>query len=289
MSEVVDPRKRLTEIKQLLLQSEKQIVRALPRHLDPARMFRVYLTAVQTTPALFECTNLSIIGAVMQAAQLGLSLDPRFVEAFLIPRRNKHQQNVKVAAFQTGYKGLRKLALNGDPNLRDIYARVVHERDLFEFTYEPEKLVHSPAFDSEPGALRVAYAKAVWKDGYTRVLLATPAIIAKARESSDAARRNDSPWDVHTDMMWAKTALRRLCESLTLSTESPLAKAFHFEDSDKGGEDGVTLEPSEAASGNGAAAASPLDRVADDAAPAPAGTRGGKKGAPAAPPPQDTA
>jgi recombination protein RecT len=281
MSEIVDPRKRLTEIKQLLLQSEKQIVRALPRHLDPARMFRVYLTAVQTTPALFECTNLSIIGAVMQAAQLGLSLDPRFVEAFLIPRRNKYQQNVKVAAFQTGYKGLRKLALNGDPNLRDIYARVVHERDIFEFTYEPEKLVHSPALDAKPGALRVAYAKAVWKDGYTRVLLATPAIIAKARESSDAARKEGSPWDVHPDMMWAKTALRRLCESLTLSTESPLAKAFHFEDSDKGGEDGVTLEPTET-NGGGTVAANPLDRVADEAAP----TAGkGKKGAaPAAAP-----
>jgi len=237
-NEIVPARQKMANLRALLTSEKvtKQIMAALPRHIDGQRLFRVYLTAVQTTPRILDCDPISVVGAVIQAAQVGLSLDNVFGEGFLIPRWNKNTQG-HVANFQTGYKGLRKLALQSDKGIRDIYARVVHQNDRFEYSYEPKHLVHTPCEDPDArGPLKYAYAKVIWKeDGYDRFVVVTSAEIKKAQASSDAYKKDYGPWVENPEAMWAKTALRRLCETLTLSAETELARAMVAEDADAGG------------------------------------------------------
>ena len=51
---------------------EPEIRRALPAVLTPERFTRMALSAINNTPALAECTPMSFIAAMMNAAQLGL-------------------------------------------------------------------------------------------------------------------------------------------------------------------------------------------------------------------------
>jgi recombination protein RecT len=244
-NEIIPARQKMASLRSLLMSDkvQAQILSALPRHIDGKRLFRVYLTAVQTTPRILECDPVSVIGAVIQAAQVGLSLDNVFGEGYLIPRWNKNT-NTFVCGFQTGYKGLRKLARDSDSKIRDIYARVVFENDQFEYAYEPAKLAHRPTDSEVRGALKYAYAKVIWHSkevgNYDRFVVIGAPEIKKAMAASDAAKKGYGPWIDNTEAMWAKTALRRLCDTLTLSADSDLAKAMVSEDSEDAGRHALT-------------------------------------------------
>jgi len=49
-----------------------EIAKALPSVITPERFTRMVLSALSTTPKLAECTPKSFLGAMMNAAQLGL-------------------------------------------------------------------------------------------------------------------------------------------------------------------------------------------------------------------------
>lgn len=237
---------KLKTLRSELLRSKKEILTALPNHLDAERMFRLYLTCAQVTPRLGDCVPISVVGAVMQAAQLGLSLENVLGESYLIPRRNKHMGGAYVAHFQIGYKGLRKLARQADADLRDIFAVPVFKNDIFDYELGlTPALTHKPSKQGNRGHLICAYAVAWWKDEYKRFFVADEDVITKARESSDAFKRaardatNDSPWHTHPEAMWQKTAIIRLCGQMTLSSDSMLARALVAEQ-----HDGSTLRSS---------------------------------------------
>src|SRR5262249_8718109 len=80
---------KVQSLRLLLDKSKDQIKLALPKHLTAERLLRVALTAVQRTPALLECDQLSIVGSVVQAAQLGLEPDGILGLAYLVPYFNK--------------------------------------------------------------------------------------------------------------------------------------------------------------------------------------------------------
>jgi recombination protein RecT len=222
---------KVTTLRQLMIKSEQQILKALPRQIDSSRMFRVYLTAVQTTPGLVECDPLSVLGAVLQSAQFGLSLDTVLGESFLIPRWNKHR-GCKVAQFQVGYKGYVKLMRNADKDLRDVFAHTVHEQDVFEWELGMEPIIkaHRPPLQNRGDPIG-AYAVAVWQDGYKRFELVDQEQIERVLASSDSYQRakrdnGDSPWLSHKPAMYRKTALRQLGNRMPLSAENDLVKAM---------------------------------------------------------------
>ena len=142
-----------------------QIRAALPRHLTAERMLRVVMTAVQKTPRLLECSERSLIGAVVEASQLGLEPDGVRGLAYLIPRRNR-KTNTYEAQLQIGYKGLIDLARRSG-QIQTITAEVVYQKDAFRVVkgLHPD-LVHEPAWNEpDPGPVIGAYAVAVLKDG----------------------------------------------------------------------------------------------------------------------------
>ena len=86
---------------------ESEIRRALPTVLTPERFTRSALSAINNTPSLADCTPMSFIAALMNAAQLGLEPNTPLGQAYLIPYKNK---GVLECQFQLGYKGLIDLA-----------------------------------------------------------------------------------------------------------------------------------------------------------------------------------
>jgi recombination protein RecT len=86
--------KRPPSLADLLQQSKSQIALALPKHLTPDRMARLFLTALRTTPKLAQCTPDSFLASIMTLAQLGLEPNTPLGQAYLIPRKNNKRGGV---------------------------------------------------------------------------------------------------------------------------------------------------------------------------------------------------
>lgn len=68
------------------------------------------ISAVQTTPALQECTNPSILSAALLGEALNLSPSPQLGQFYMVPFDNG-KKGCKEAQFQLGYKGYIQLAI----------------------------------------------------------------------------------------------------------------------------------------------------------------------------------
>ena len=80
---------------------EPEIKKALPSVMTPERFTRIALSALNNTPALQQCTPMSFIAALLNAAQLGLEPNTPLGHAYLIPYKNK---GILECQFQIGYK-----------------------------------------------------------------------------------------------------------------------------------------------------------------------------------------
>ena len=74
------------------------------------RFISSIVSAVQTTPALQECTNPSILSAALLGEALNLSPSPQLGQYYLVPFNNR-KKGCKEAQFQLGYKGYIQLAI----------------------------------------------------------------------------------------------------------------------------------------------------------------------------------
>lgn len=200
---------QMATIMDLLEQSKNQFAKALPKHLTVDRLLRIAVTTIRTNEKLMRCTPYSLVGAIMQAAQLGLEPDGILGQAYLIPYGTEAQ-------FQVGYKGLIALARRSG-EVKSLSAHVVFENDVFEFAYgTEEKLKHVPNFKNDRGKKIVAYAIAHFKDGGYAFDVMTEEEIAKTRKSSKA---KSGPWFDWEEEMWRKTVTKRLAKYLPLSVE----------------------------------------------------------------------
>ena len=80
---------RSMSIADLIKAMAPEIKKALPEVITPERFTRMALSALNTTPKLQECTQMSFLAALMNAAQLGLEPNTPLGQAYLIPFNNK--------------------------------------------------------------------------------------------------------------------------------------------------------------------------------------------------------
>lgn len=113
--------KKSMSIADMIKVMEPQIKKALPEVITPERFTRMALSALNTTPKLNECTPMSFLAALMNAAQLGLEPNTPLGQAFLIPYNNKGEMECQ---FQLGYKGLIDLSYR-NPNMQIITAHII--------------------------------------------------------------------------------------------------------------------------------------------------------------------
>jgi len=192
-----------------------EIEKALPKHMDADRMARIALTTIRTNPKLLECSVPSLLGAVMQAAQLGL--EPGLIgHCYLVPFKNGKTGQTDVQ-FIIGYKGMIDLARRSG-QIENIYAHAVYSNDEFDYELGLEpKLKHKPYMEGDRGEFIGAYAVAHFKDGGYQFEFMPKSEIDKRRKRSKAA--NNGPWVTDFEEMAKKTVIRHMWKYLPISVE----------------------------------------------------------------------
>ena len=187
----------------------KQFATALPKHINTDRFVRIAITTIRQNPKLAQCSQESLLGALMVSAQLGL--EPGTLgQCYLIPYGRECQ-------FQIGYKGMIEL-LRRSGQLKDIYAYSVYENDDFEITYGLDRnLIHKPNLANK-GNFLGCYCVAILKDD-TRAFeyMTKEEIEAHAKKFSKTF--GNGPWKTDFEAMAHKTVVKKMLKWLPLSVE----------------------------------------------------------------------
>ena len=193
-------------ISDMIKAMEPEIKKALPDVITPERFTRMALSALNTTPKLQECSQMSFLGALMNAAQLGLEPNTPLGQAYLIPYKNKGRLECQ---FQVGYKGLLDMVYR-NPEIQTVQAQCVYENDEFEYELGLEpKLIHKPAI-GDRGALILVYA--LWKSkngGFGFEVMSKADVDNHARKFSQSFGSSYSPWKTNYEEMAKKTVIKR--------------------------------------------------------------------------------
>jgi recombination protein RecT len=194
-----------------------QILQALPKSkgMDVERLNRITLTTIKTNPKLLECSIESLLGSVLQSAQLGL--EPNLLgSCYFIPYKGQ-------VSFQIGYRGLIDLATRKGEVLT-IVAKEVRAGDTFHYEYgKNEDLKHIPAPHDQRGEITHVYAYAHLKNGAFTFDVMHVSEIEKVRNEHSQAYKFDSKgsiWVKHYEAMAKKTVIKRLVKYLPISVET---------------------------------------------------------------------
>ncbi len=212
----VTENKQPKNMKDWIVAMKPQIEAALPSVITTERFTRMALTAVSSNPKLANCTPKSFMGALMNAAQLGLEPNTPLGQAYLIPYKNKGVDEVQ---FQIGYKGLVELA-HRSGEFKNIEARVVYENDEFEYEYGLEpKLTHRPAKSNRGKPIYYYAVFTLVNGGFGFEVMSKEDIDIHKNKYSQAAGSKYSPWNTAYDSMAKKTVLKQVLKYAPIKTE----------------------------------------------------------------------
>lgn len=200
----------------LIKAMEPEIKKALPSVITPERFTRMALSTLNTTPKLMECSQMSFLGALMNAAQLGLEPNTVLGQAYLIPYKNKGNMECQ---FQIGYKGLIDLAYRND-KMQNIQAHCVYENDQFEYELGLDsKLKHIPAL-KDRGELILVYAMyKLTNGGYGFEVMSKEDIDNHAKKYSQSFSSSYSPWKTNYEEMAKKTVVKKLLKYAPIKSD----------------------------------------------------------------------
>lgn len=188
------------------------------------------VSAVQTTPALQECTNPSILSAALLGEALNLSPSPQLGQFYMVPFKNK-KKGVTEAQFQLGYKGYIQLAIRSG-YYKKLNVIAIKEGELIRYNPLEEEIEVSLIEDDierEETPTAGYYAMFEYENGFKKSMywskkkmLAhadkySAAFSAKSSELLEAGKIPDSEkwkyssfWYKDFDGMAMKTMLRQL-------------------------------------------------------------------------------
>lgn len=188
------------------------------------------VSAVQTTPALQECTNPSILSAALLGEVLNLSPSPQLGQFYMVPFKNK-KKGVTEAQFQLGYKGYIQLAIRSG-YYKKLNVLAIKEGELIRYNPLEEEIEVSLIEDDierEETPTAGYYAMFEYENGFKKSMywskkkmLAhadkySAAFSAKSLELLEAGKIPDSEkwkyssfWYKDFDGMAMKTMLRQL-------------------------------------------------------------------------------
>jgi recombination protein RecT len=199
-----------------------QLTEALPKSagMSVERLNRITLTTLKTNPKLLECSIESLLGAVLQSAQL--NLEPNLLgSCYFIPYKGQ-------VSFQIGYKGLIDLVTRKGEVLT-IVAKEVRTGDFFHYEYgKNEDLKHVPAPHDQRGEITHFYAYAHLKNGAFTFDVMHVSEVEQVRNEHSQAFKYDSKgsiWVKHYEAMAKKTVIKRLIKYLPISVETQSAVA----------------------------------------------------------------
>lgn len=194
----------------LIYSYKDKFAAALPSVITPERFARIAANAVAANPSLAKCSQTSLIGALLCAAQAGLEPNTSLGQAYIIPYGEKAQ-------FQISYKGLIELA-HRSGQLKDISAHVVYEGDTFEYELGLEpKLKHVPAMSDRGKATWVYAVYHLNSGGYGFEVMSVEDINNHRRQYSKV--RGTSPWDTSWEEMAKKTVVKKALKYAPMASD----------------------------------------------------------------------
>lgn len=205
---------QLVTIDEYLKKNEHLIVRALNNTISPERFLAV-ISIVMQSSALQGCSQNSLVAAVLQTVQVGLT-PGALAHVYYVPFMNK---NVREVQMIIGFKGLIEL-VNRSKEASILGAECVFEKDQFQYEQGLNPVLrHIPAQGDRGSFVGVyAIAKNMLANEKTFVFL-NKEEVQKVRNASKAGNSDFSPWVKWFDEMAKKTAIKRLCKNLPLSVE----------------------------------------------------------------------
>lgn len=172
----------------------------------------------QRNPALLKCNRNSVLQAVMNIAQVGLTLNPVKSEAYLIPRWSKSGM---MCVLEPSYQGLSKLVTDTG-SVTSISSYPVFKGDHFEVSLgtSPD-IEHKPKFKTK--TLTHVYAVAKLPDGKSIVEVMTIADCHVIRGKSEsykafiAKKVKSCVWVEWEQEMCRKCCIKRMIKYLPKS------------------------------------------------------------------------
>ena len=195
------------------------------------------------SPYLQKADPASVLKAVMNLAQVGLTLNPVSKFAALVPRYNSQTRSVD-CVLEPMYQGLTKL-LTDSGAVKSLDAHVVFDGDEFIFDYaNPEKIVrHVPYFLSgkSKGNIKAVYSKAVLIDNSIHAEIMAYADVCEIRDRSESykafkeGKTKSCIWVSDEPEMCRKTVIKRHYKYLPKSKElEKLEKAIDLDNQANG-------------------------------------------------------
>lgn len=209
----------------MLQRMAPEFAKVLSPRLPVETFMRLALTEVRGNPRLLDCSQASLLGALVTAARLNLEPGGPLGQFYLTPR-NIWNPNVGQKEWQVvpiiGYRGLRDLALRTGL-VHSIQAFIIRDGDEFEYgSNETRGFWHEwrPSDSDEDesdrdwkGVLTIAQlpgaGKPVWR------YLGKGAVLA--RKASGAAG-DSGPWKTFEEAMVRKTGIRAIANDLPSSS-----------------------------------------------------------------------
>lgn len=209
-------KKQPQTIKDYINAMSGEIAKALPQVMTPERFTRIALSAVSNTPKLGNCTPQSFLGAMMNAAQLGLEPNTPLGQAYLIPFENR-KKGITECQFQIGYKGLIDLAYRSG-EVKMIDAQTVYENDEFEYELGMDPVLkHKPARTNRGNPIYFYATFKLTNGGQGFQVMSIEDVHEHAKKYSKTY--NNGPWQTNFEEMAKKTVLKKLLKYAPLKTE----------------------------------------------------------------------
>ena len=191
---------------------------------DGQRFISSIVSAVQTNPALKECTNQSILSGALLGESLKLSPSPQLGQYYLVPFDAKEKKDkdgniiqhaCKQAQFQIGYKGYIQLAIRSG-QYKKLNVLAIKEGELIRFDPLNEDIEVNLIADEEEreNAPTIGYyAMFEYTNGFRKAMYWSRAKMeAHALKYSKGykAKKGYTFWEKDFDSMAFKTMLRQL-------------------------------------------------------------------------------
>jgi len=201
-------------------QKKDLIAKALPNTITSDRLIGVFTMVLGSSPELKQCSQSSLIAAVIQTVQYGLT-PGNIGHCHYIPFNNKQKDGTykKEVQFILGYKGIVEL-VNRCGKAVILSTEVVYENDTFSYNLGLNpNLHHIPVF-SERGPIKAVYCIAKNLVANEKVFIVlSKEDIDKVRKSSKAGQSSYSPWATWYEEMAKKTVIKRICKLLPISVD----------------------------------------------------------------------
>jgi recombination protein RecT len=211
----------IDRFKQELVLRKDMMAPLLPKTINFDKFQAIVIAAVGSNPDLLDCDRGSLLKSCIQAAELGLSLNPTLGEGDILKVWNNRTKK-NDAQFRPRYMGLMKLARQSGEVMK-IEAEIVRENDEFLIQKGDEPRLEHRIKLGKRGEMVGAYCIWTLKDGNKQFEVMDRDQILAIRDRSSTKTKDGrlvGPWATDEEEMWRKTVVRRASKYMPRATDA---------------------------------------------------------------------